>query len=147
METNEGASPGTEVTAAAPAKAKKAKAPKVAKVAKPKKEKAAKPAKAPKVAKAKAEQKPGGRPKRSGQFPADHRITMLSDKDGKRYGSGNNPKREGSMAATRFAFYRDGMSVKSFLEKGGQWADLSNDTLKKFIKVAPAPGKEPAATT
>jgi hypothetical protein len=116
------------------AKPKKTKAAKPKAAAKPKKTKAAKP---------KAAAKPGGRPKRSNLFPVEHRITMLSDKDGKRYGAGNNPKQKESMAATRFAYYRDGMSVKSFLEKGGQIADLSNDTKKKFIKVAPAPGKAP----
>ena len=50
-----------------------------------------------------------------------------------------NPKRAGSAAFDRFALYRTGMKVSTFLEKGGTRADLSWDTARGFISVAKAP--------
>jgi hypothetical protein len=44
-----------------------------------------------------------------------------------------NPKREGSAAHGRFALYRNGMLVKTFLEKGGTTNDIAYDVKKGYI--------------
>lgn len=64
------------------------------------------------------------------------KIALQADKDGKKYGKDNNPKREGSASATRFALYKDGMTVKSFVDAGGTLADIDNDVKKGYVKVA-----------
>ncbi len=46
-----------------------------------------------------------------------------------------NPKREKSAAHKRFALYRNGMLVSTFLEKGGTGADLAYDVAAKYIKI------------
>lgn len=45
-----------------------------------------------------------------------------------------NPKRAG--AATRFALYKDGMTVAKYLELGGTMADVRWDVKQKFVSVA-----------
>ena len=47
----------------------------------------------------------------------------------------DNPKQKGSAAHGRFALYRDGMTVKSFLDAGGSRGDLSWDRGHGFIQV------------
>ena len=53
-----------------------------------------------------------------------------------------NPKREGSASHTRFALYKDGMTVKAAKEAGVTPADLGYDEGKAYISITPA---EPAA--
>lgn len=74
-----------------------------------------KPAKAPKAAAAPKPAKEAKPPK----FAYDSTIKMLADKAGKAYGKDNNPKRAGSSAAERFAFLKDGMTVKKFCDAVG----------------------------
>lgn len=80
-------------------------------------------------------------PAKTAKYADADTIHMLSDKDGKAYGKDNNPKREGSASAQRFALYKDGMSVKQFVDKGGKLADISWDVSKGFIKIEKAPAK------
>lgn len=47
----------------------------------------------------------------------------------------SNPKRPGSMAHTRFALYREGMTVGAFLKAGGRRDDLSWDVKHGHIKI------------
>lgn len=49
-----------------------------------------------------------------------------------------NPKRRGTAAHDRFAYYRDGMTVAEFLQAGGTRGDLSWDQERCFIRLAPA---------
>lgn len=70
-----------------------------------------------------AEKAPRGR---KSSYAEDAKITILAEK---------NPKREGTNAHARFAMYRSGMLVKTFLEKGGTGADLAWDAKHGFIKV------------
>lgn len=63
---------------------------------------------------------------RSSKFAADAKITVLADK---------NPKRAGTSAHDRFALYRNGMLVSTFLEKGGTYGDLAWDSAHSFISV------------
>ena len=63
----------------------------------------------------------------------DAMITVLAPK---------NPKREGTNAFDRFALYRSGMKVSTFLEKGGSRIDLAYDTAKEYIRI-----DEPAMAT
>ena len=44
-----------------------------------------------------------------------------------------NPKRPGTGAAKRFAKYADGITVKTFLRKGGKIEDVRWDRKQKFI--------------
>jgi hypothetical protein len=46
-----------------------------------------------------------------------------------------NPKRDASEAAKRFALYRDGMTVGEYLEAGGTTADVRWDEKNKFIEL------------
>lgn len=64
-------------------------------------------------------------------------ITLGSDKDGKKYGADNNPKRAGSAAAGRFAAYKDGMTIDAALKAGVRSDDLSFDSheTRKFITI------------
>lgn len=66
------------------------------------------------------------KPKRKSKIDPDGKISILVDK---------NPKREGSASAKRFALYKNGMKVSTFLEKGGTPADLTHDVKHKFIKI------------
>ena len=83
-----------------------------------------KPRKEPTVAK--SDTPTTGRRGRPSAFADDMIITKLVDK---------NPKREGSAAFDRFALYRNGMKVKTFLEKGGSGADLTYDSAHEYISV------------
>ena len=47
-----------------------------------------------------------------------------------------NPKRNGSSAHTRFAKYRNGMTIQSFLDSGGTTGDVNWDLQKGYIKLA-----------
>lgn len=69
------------------------------------------------------------------KYADDAKITLLSDKDGKKYGKDHNPKREGSKSHGRFATYKDGLTVKQFLDAGGTTGDLDYDIKKAYIKV------------
>lgn len=72
------------------------------------------------------------------KFPDDHKIYLLNDAEGKKYGPDNNPKRRG--AGERFAKYRDGITVKEVTEaKGGpNQVDLRWDKDKGFVDIRPA---------
>lgn len=48
-----------------------------------------------------------------------------------------NPKRRNSKAHEIFYLYKDGMTVKEFLEAGGQRRDLNWNVAKNFMKVIP----------
>jgi hypothetical protein len=63
---------------------------------------------------------------RASRIPKDTVIKLLAT---------SNPKRSGSAAHTRFAFYQDGMTVGQFLEAGGTMADINFDAAKKFISL------------
>lgn len=47
----------------------------------------------------------------------------------------SNPKKAGSKAHGRFALYETGMTVKKFLEIGGQISDLKWDSERKYIQI------------
>ena len=83
------------------------------------------PAKAAKPA-AKAE-KPAadGKPGRTAAIQPEMKVKLLV---------AENPKRAG--AATRFALYKDGITVAKYLELGGTMADVRWDAKQKFISVA-----------
>jgi len=48
-----------------------------------------------------------------------------------------NPKKQGSAAHSRFAVYKDGMTVKEFVDAGGRTADLNHDADKNYVNVEP----------
>lgn len=75
---------------------------------------------------------------RASRIPKDTVVRLLAT---------SNPKRAGSAAHNRFAFYQDGMTVGQFLEAGGTMADINFDVSKKFIslELAGAPEAAPAA--
>ena len=93
---------------------------------------AAKPAAAPKAPKAPKVVKP----KTYGGFTAAQKITFLKDKEGKLYGSDNNPKRKGSKAEKLFQLYKNGMEVGDFIKAGGTASAIKYDTTHKYIAVA-----------
>jgi len=59
-------------------------------------------------------------------YPADSKLTCLVDE---------NPKKEGSASAERFAHYFTSKTVGEFLEKGGTYADLVYDLPRGRVKV------------
>lgn len=81
-----------------------------------------------KAAKGKASTK-AAQPAKGGRKPLhpDDAIIRVLVKD--------NPKRPGSRAAADFARYRDGMTVKEFLQAGGSRAGLKWDSAHGFIRV------------
>jgi len=81
--------------------------------------KAAKPA--AKVEKPAADGKPG----RTAAIQPEMKVKLLVTE---------NPKRAG--AATRFALYKDGITVAKYLELGGTMADVRWDVKQKFVSVA-----------
>lgn len=92
----------------------------------------------------KAEPKPAPKPKAmrvgSKDFVLGTTIlSMLKDDDGKPYGATNNPKREGSKAAARFAKYLDGKTLEENLAQkdGPNAADIKND-FSQFITLKAA---------
>jgi len=84
----------------------------------------------PKPGKENGEKKP--REKKS-QYNPEHKISLLTDKEGKQYGASNNPKR--GKAAERFAKYKHGMTVKQALDAGVTSGDLNWDVGRKFISI------------
>jgi len=54
------------------------------------------------------------------------KITILAEK---------NPKREGTKAHARFELYKDGMSVREYLEAGGRTSAVKYDLAHEFIKL------------
>lgn len=106
-------------------KAEKAKVAAAAKEAKAKLLADKKAAKDAKVAEAKAA-KPAG----NGRMPRidqNEVVTLLVK---------GNPKREGSEAYGRFAFYKDGMTVGEFIKAGGTMADVVWDLGHRLIALA-----------
>lgn len=68
--------------------------------------------------------------------PLTARILLKNDKEGKKYGADNNPKR--GTAAKRFALYRDNMTIKEALDAGVKAEDVSWDAKKGWIGFATA---------
>ena len=62
-------------------------------------------------------------------------ITLLADKDGKKYGPENNPKKSGSASADRFAKYVDGQTVAEAKAAGVVNGDFANDTDHGYISI------------
>ena len=93
-----------------------------------------KTAAAPKAAKPAAEKK-DPKPRTIGGFPMNATITLGVNKDSKKYGADNNPKRAGSAAAARFALYKDGQTVEAALKAGVRSDDIAFDMheTRKFI--------------
>lgn len=88
--------------------------------------------------KTKAERTP-----RPPKYAAKQRITLLDDKDGKKYsGKDNNPKRAGSKAHTNFSFLKDGMTVEAYVKAVGDQAvaftELDYCAKKGYLSVADA---------
>ncbi len=85
-----------------------------------------------------AKPKNGGEQKekkpRVSKWDPNAKITMGVDKEGRKYGRDNNPKRGAS--AERFSKYRDGMTVADALKAGLETGDLNWDTTRKFISIA-----------
>ena len=79
--------------------------------------------------KAKAPKAEGSTRGRSRAFGDDAVITVKAEK---------NPKREGSKGHAAFALYKSGMTVKSFLAKGGRTMDLGYDVKHGHISIAAA---------
>lgn len=96
----------------------------------------AEPAKAPAAAKPPKEVKP-----QAPRTVAGHALTAVIslgvNKDGKKYGSDNNPKRAGSAAAVRFAAYKDGQTIEQALKAGLRSDDIAFDSheTRKFITI------------
>lgn len=88
---------------------------------------------APKAAKA-----PKAKAGRVAKFADDSKIEMLVKE---------NPKREGSGSYQRFAHYRNGMLVKTALDKGVTRGDIIWDVEHKFIRIIPKGGVPAAETT
>jgi hypothetical protein len=68
--------------------------------------------------------------------PLTARIMLKNDKEGKKFGADNNPKR--GTAAKRFALYRDNMTIKEALDAGVKAEDISWDAKKGWIGFATA---------
>ena len=64
---------------------------------------------------------------RIGRFPETAKIKLMIR---------GNPKRRKSASFEIFALYRDGMTVKEYLEAGGKRRDLNWDTEKNFIEIS-----------
>lgn len=67
-----------------------------------------------------------GRKGRTGKFPMDGVVTVLA---------GENPKRKGSEAASRFAKYKTGKTVSEMITAGVRWTDLNWDSEHGHIKI------------
>ncbi len=80
-------------------------------------------AKAPKV---KAE-KPAKEPRKVAGFPKTAKITVVASE---------NPKRQGSLAHTRFAKYKTGQTIEAFIAAGGTAGDVKWDLEAGHIKIA-----------
>jgi hypothetical protein len=101
--------------------------------AKPKAPEATNGAEVPtKAAKAPKEPKAPKAPKESNfkkVYPDTAVITLLTP-------DGANPKRKGSAAYDRFAFYKNGITVADAVKAGVMYADISWDVGHGFISVA-----------
>lgn len=95
------------------------------------------PAAAAKPADAKTKEAKPAAPRTIAGHPLSAVVTLGADKDGKKYGPDNNPKRAGSAAATRFALYKDGMTIEAALKAGVSSGDISFDSheTRKFITI------------
>ncbi len=95
---------------------------------------AAKPAEKPKPAPKEA--KPAA-PKTVAGHALTAVINLGVNKEGKKYGPDNNPKRAGSAAATRFALYKDGQTIEAALKAGLRSDDIAFDShdTRKFISI------------
>jgi len=94
----------------------------------------------PKDAKPAAEKKPAA-PKTIAGHPMNATIKMGVNKDSKPYGPDNNPKRQGSAAAVRFALYKDGMTLEEALKAGLRSDDIGFDVAptRKYIVITDPP--------
>lgn len=68
-------------------------------------------------------------------FPLTAKITLLVDANGTPYGPDNNPKRVGSATHTKFAQYKNGMTVGEAALAGLMAADIKYDVEKNFISI------------
>lgn len=94
--------------------------------------------KAAKAPKEKAPPKPKQpRTKMISKFPYSSKIFLNNDKDGKKYGNENNPKR--GTAATRFNLYKDGMTLDQAVAAGIKPADIAWDSKKGWIRLEAPP--------
>lgn len=93
--------------------------------------------KAPKAPKEPKEPKEPKAPKAS-KYPENAVIRLLNDKEGKKYGADNNPKRPGSASHERFSKYVDGMTVKEAHDAGVKTEDFAWDADKGFIEIVAA---------
>lgn len=85
----------------------------------------------------KAETKtPENKKKKEPKHAPTSKITMGKDEENKTYGKDNNPKREGTKSAERFANYKDGMTVQAAKDAGLKDGDFDNDLKKGFISIA-----------
>lgn len=76
------------------------------------------------------------RPIGRSNYASTSKISFGKDKDGKAYGGENNPKRAGSGAHTRFALYKDGMTIAEAKEVGITAGDINWDAKQGFIKIS-----------
>lgn len=74
-------------------------------------------------------------PNTVGGYPLSAKITLLVDKEGKKYGADNNPKKPGSATHARFANYADGQTVEEAYKAGVAAGDFSYDVGKGFISI------------
>lgn len=63
---------------------------------------------------------------RASKFKPEMVITVLVEA---------NPKRADTASHKRFSYYENGMTIKAFIDAGGELADIANDTSKKYISV------------
>ena len=71
--------------------------------------------------------KPATNGKRQRKFSDDQKITLLVE---------GNPRRKGSKTYKIFGYYKNGMTVGQFLQKGGRLVDVAADVQRKHINVA-----------
>jgi hypothetical protein len=76
-------------------------------------------------------------PPREKRFPDTYIVRLLSDKDGKKYGPDNNPKKPNSASADRFKLYVDGGSIEDQLKAGIVRGDVYNDVDRGYISITP----------
>lgn len=85
------------------------------------------------------------KPKTVAGFGMKSTITLGSskdrDKEGKetggttKFGPKNNPKREGSASATRFALYKDGQTIEKAIAAGITASDIAHDSKTGLITI------------
>lgn len=106
-------------------------------------------AKAPRKRKARSTSKqsaqaPAGSNKRPGKAAKDKATRKTTPRAGKtlyaddaviRVLATENPKRAGSRAAKEWELYRDGMTVRDYLQAGGSRAGIKWDADREFIRV------------